>query len=484
MARRARAVVFLPNECKCTGGTGLFEALRYVACMRLDDRYRCAMWSSMFLFALTLLSGRYASAGTLDSKGLPSNIEIELSYQSISYHKADHFVISIKDGQAKRGTESVPIGAVANLVAAIQEPRTMEPSLANLGMSVAWLAAERGSALQSYYRRYPSQHLDANQEAYFGRMFSDPRTAFAWMNSWSRGEVLRLDDYPIANVRLDWPDGTSYELTSGSWFVFMIPWLAGPDKTKTFNADISRAVAALLPEDAVNQKRLAGETLSAEYTDSLLEFQLHEQLRIIGAEDAFDGQLESIKKRFTITSMSEGALLSDDLNGEPSLQMHLKNALLPENVSIYMTLWTSGDRIANVSDAISVADRCTQLTLSVPWLKTFLSRNRDWSTEIRVVQNQAISQHLATSLLNDLRKNGKAELASMLQPIVPRMAYLYLNGPGGAYSRWFVLPNREMLLWNYKIGTPLQNELRNVRTWEWYGHVGVGVLFSPEGHLL
>jgi hypothetical protein len=81
------------------------------------------MWSCILFIALILLNGRYANAGALEPKGFPSSIDIELSYQSIGYHKADHFVISIKDGQAKRGAEIVPIGAVASLVAAIEEPR-------------------------------------------------------------------------------------------------------------------------------------------------------------------------------------------------------------------------------------------------------------------------------------------------------------------------------------------------------------------------
>lgn len=446
--------------------------------------------SVVLLILLVVLNVRSANADSLSSKGLPSGIEIELSYTSISYHKAENYQISIANGRAKRGVENVPITAVAGLVTAIDKPRLTEPSLANLGITKPWLDAECKSALNSYYERWvDTPRLDDKQEAYFLRTFSDPGTATTWMNDWSSGQTLRLDDYPLANVRLDWPNGTSYRLTSHSWYVFMLPWSIGADNVADYDADISRNVASLLPANALNRERLAGDTLSAEYTDWLMEFDLRGRLDSIGASDVLGDQLAPIEKSFTITSMSNETISSDDLNEDlvnprPSLQLHVQDPLLPSYVVVYMSLWSKGDKLKDVPQAVSAARRYTSLALSVPWMSWFLRQNKDWSAEIRVVQDRSITPQLAKSLLSDLRDHGKAKLADMLQPLLPQTAFLYLNGPPDAYSRLFVLPDHRMLLWNFKRNTPFSNSIKDMPQWDWFGHVGVGALFSPDGRLL
>src|SRR5580698_6126462 len=69
------------------------------------------------------------------------------------------------------------------------------------------------------------------------------------------------DDYPSVSVAAYFEDGNNISISSRSQFPFMLPWDWDNTNTVAYNAAISRAVAALMPENAANRSRLAGEDL-------------------------------------------------------------------------------------------------------------------------------------------------------------------------------------------------------------------------------
>lgn len=441
------------------------------------------------LVASALLGFHPADAANVGSKGLPKTIEVELSHTGLAGTKRDSYLITIDGTQARRGVQELPIASITRLIEAIDEPPLPTPTLANLGMTDNWLGLTSRTALAAWYPYYVGpEHLDANQQRYFYAAFADPAVASAWVSEWSSGGLLVTDDYPSADVQLTWADGSSYKMSSESQWVFMVPWAVGSSSGKNYNADISRAIAALLPSDALNRPRLAGDTLEFKYTDWLILFHLRDGLDSIEARDVFGDQLAPIARYFTIKKMQNGLISSDDLNGglsivhgQTSVQLRLQDPSQPPNVSVYMSLWTQGNRLNNVPQAVSIAKDYAARVLSVPWLRSYLSQNRDWSAEIRVVQDRSITPQLRDSLLTDLRGHGKTELADALQPLISQTVYLYLNGPERAYSRWFVLPHQRMLLWNYQGAAPLLTTVKTAPTWSWYGATSVGIVFGPNG---
>lgn len=437
------------------------------------------------------LDAYVANAADLSAKGLPKTIDIDIAQGGLARIEPQHYHITIDGGSARRGVDDIPLAAVTRLVEAINEPLMVQGNAKNAGMSAAWFADESKSALEKWYASWDSpRRLDANQERYFQAAFSSATVADYWMSGKAR-RFMVLDDYPFAGVTLTWTDGTFYKLFSRSIWPFMVPWETNPATVANYNADISRAVAGLLPQTALNRSRIAGDNLAYAYTDWLLKIYLRDELDSVRVRDLFGEQLAPIEKAYEITSMADQAMSSDDLNeitknfmARPSVQLYLHDAADPPNVSAYMSLWSDGDKLTMVPEAVAAAKRDTAAVLSVPWLGKYLKENQQWSVQVRVVQDTSITPFLADSLIGDLRSNGKAGLADMLQPLLPQTVYLYLKGPNGAYSRWFVLPDRRMLLWNYKLEVPLPDRINNAPPWLWFGNTGVGVLFSPEGKAL
>ncbi len=214
--------------------------------------------------ALTLLTALPAHAASLAPKGLPSAIHIAAAWDTIGDRKESQVTVVIEDGHAKRGADDVPIALVQNLLTALDEPPMARPALANLGITSAWLAAQSNDALKAYDAGPPER--TKQQEANFLAQFENLKNATQWMNEQNSGQMIRTDDYPEEDVELAWPDGSTYKLSSSSQSVFMIPWKTGPAQATNFNAGISRAIAALLPNDTLNRYRLGGESLAGQYT--------------------------------------------------------------------------------------------------------------------------------------------------------------------------------------------------------------------------
>jgi len=416
-----------------------------------------------------------AQASSLTSpaveNSLPKSIEVTAAYCSIACAKPQKYQIDVIGKQ----------DAVTRLIAALKAPTMNEPTLDNLGMTSHWLDSAKLNSYDTFDRR----PLDKRQKAFFSRLFTDPKKASAWLKFQYYGRLLRMDDYPSIKVALTWRDGSTFTVGSSEQTVYMLPWKLGVKQIHNFNANISRAIADLLPANALNRERLAGDTLAEEYATYLM-WDSEDTLNRMNVEDTLGVQLLPLYKDFRIDTLALQTLTSDDLDGEYALQAHARLKSVPAtNEFLNMTLFMAGARkLANVTQAVTAAQKYQRLVARVPWIQKYLRLHKDTSAEIRVVQDRSVSRQLAASLVADLREHGKTALAHKLKSSIPNMAFFYLNGPNQAYARWFVLPDLTTLLWNYKGSTPLQQQIRGFRTWDWSGHVAVGVLFSPDGVVL
>jgi hypothetical protein len=402
---------------------------------------------------------------------LPKSIEITTAFCGIGCVKPQKYQIDVVSNK----------GAVTRLLAALELGPMKEPSLDNLGIIPHWLDAAKHKS----YTRFDGRTLDKRQKAFFSRLFADERKADAWMKFEYRGRLIRTDDYPSVAVTMRWLDGATFNLASSEQTVYMLPWKLGVRKTQTFNANISRALADLLPANALNRERLAGDTLADEYATFLMG-DSEDTLNRMNVEDTLGVQLLPLYKDFRIDTLALQSISSDDLDGEYALQAHVRLKSVPAtNEFLNMTLFMAGaHKLVNVTQAVAAAQKYQHLVARVPWIQKYLRLHKDTSAEIRVVQDRSVSRQLAASLLADLREHGKTALAHRLKSSIPGMAFFYLNGPNQAYARWFALPDLTTLLWNYKGSTPLQQQIRRFPTWDWSGHVGVGALFSPDGVVL
>jgi hypothetical protein len=133
------------------------------------------------------------------------------------------------------------------------------PEARNLGITLDWLR-KNGSAAP--------EDGAPNQQALFQEAFSDPQIVEQLLPSLFK--FWKSDDYPGVRVTVTFRNGQRLAAVSDSYYPFMLPWaieLNGEEQTKTYNADISRAIAVLMPAGSLNRDRLDDTELKKELED-------------------------------------------------------------------------------------------------------------------------------------------------------------------------------------------------------------------------
>lgn len=143
--------------------------------------------------------------------------------------------------------QRVDAGRIQALVAALEAPQIAEPDAVNLGVTPAWVKAQMALQLPG-----------SGTQTYLSSL-TNPRVIAAAIPEIFR--FKRFDDQPSARVEVVFEGGAKLIVYSHSYYVYMLPWEVRGGAERTYNADISRAVSALLPSQTVNKQRLAGNRL-------------------------------------------------------------------------------------------------------------------------------------------------------------------------------------------------------------------------------
>jgi hypothetical protein len=153
--------------------------------------------------------------------------------------------------------------AVERLLFAIEKPPLGHPQPENLGVDLQSLRTLARNLMASPISR-DSDALRLRRaglsETQVIELLSDPDALRASLVSYYRG--VWTDDSPEFEVRLGLVGGAEILLESKSQMPFMLPWRiqrADPGPSfETFDADVSRNLAACLPEVYLNRSRLLG----------------------------------------------------------------------------------------------------------------------------------------------------------------------------------------------------------------------------------
>lgn len=183
-----------------------------------------------------------------DSEDDPSEIK-EINIKSSWTHgkvTSSRFTLK-RDGKTFKG-EGKPIDQKLSdaLVEAIDAPRVAVPDVDNLGLAPEWVDAHMG-------RDKSPEEL----ARLIGPLFKFPPP----------------DNKPEVEIEVVLRAGNLFRFRSTSAGPFLLPWRVFRSGTQeaTFNAEISRSVAAILPPDFVNRSRLAGESLEKDLQQLLAQ---------------------------------------------------------------------------------------------------------------------------------------------------------------------------------------------------------------------
>jgi len=376
----------------------------------------------------------------------PDKTFLEISRNGDGYHLGDALV------------DANLVAALAN---AMRAPANPEPTREDLGFTPAWLKSNASSLGQSFAASTFIGGKPIHQSA-FELAFADPAAVDkAIPVMFQRRMCADCDRFTQSvEITIEFDDGKRVAARTSSEFPYMLPWRLqnqGKD-TVAYNADISRAIAALMPEKSANRSRLAGERLATQLGHILLTQEEHE-VRLQEVESQTGGTLSGLRSRYSVESASIGNYgdpvlrKPEDENAadEQTLDLHLQaSSDLSHNFfsdEVFLR-YVSGN-VVDADKFLANAPRYEKLVLSVPWLNRFV---QEQSHKVRMrlsfVGGSSFSDAEMRVFAADMHAIGRDQLIPKVEAAKNQIAALMV-GSGVEESDWLIFPDGHMLLWRY-----------------------------------
>jgi hypothetical protein len=357
-------------------------------------------------------------------------------------------ILRTSDGFERDGQPLKP-ALVQALVAAAEAAPVLKPDPANLGITKSWLQSHLALAEDRMPGMMPN--TTARQKALFESTFTNPEKIRGILPSLFT--YTSSDDYPSAEVKIKFSDDSQITLTSHSYYEFMLPWTVhGADSGETYNADISRAISALLPAKSTNKERLAGPEFGFHITEAVMR-SLDTQWKEIGAEDRAGDSLAKLRSRYTISASDinpyhnaeYGLSWSPKGAHETNLHATLYKPNFPPNLAVEGIFLSGGDGIQGVDEFLKTGSRYEDLTLSITWLMDWLRDHPDRHAYLFNVHGLSFGEHAMQTFAKDMKLRERDDLVEMVRAQQSQIALLKIDG-----ADWLIFPDRHLLLWRYE----------------------------------
>jgi hypothetical protein len=424
----------------------------------------------------------FASA-TLCQQPSLREITIESSWGGLGNSRNVKVVIESRNGVYYLGQDAVNPRLVGALLSALSSPSLPTPTLSNLGVTAEWLEQNADD--------FPRDGAP-NQKALFQHQFSDPKSVeqllpFAF-------KFTKFDDYPQLTAKVVFANGRRWICSSDSYYPFMLPWkvnLSGNEQP-TYNADISRAVAALMPIGSLNRNRLNDEELKTRLTDVVMTH-IKEQWDVLGVENRAQESIAVLRRNFEVQYARINQYRSVDYgyvgNGagphEENLLATLRQPSLPPNVSEDVALLFHDGQIEGVGELAERIAPYVSLALSVPWLNEYRANHPEQKMFIRFVHDRSFSDKAMQNFAADMKQLGKQSLSDEVAKVQDKAALVFLDYG----SWWIILPDGTMVLWRHYLPATFlkwtEADFKFERCAEYNANGGgcVGMLISADGAL-
>jgi hypothetical protein len=351
----------------------------------------------------------------------------------------------------RRNNNTIESKLVQALVSALESPLITKPDINNLGITQSWLNAQVGSQKPRSFAQATT--TTPGQRAFFDEKFTDLTfVAEAIPNLW---RYTKFDDYPGVSVEVEFEDGSKMSATTHSYYVFMIPWQVAGQNGETYNADISRAVAALLPNKAVNKERLGGSDLAEELTQAAMG-KLETAWNIKGTEEMVGDSLAHLRRKYQVTEAKITPYHHPEYGtatykGEPeesNLHVSLRKEGFPSNVADAVVLHMKDGRAEGVDEFLANAEKYEKLALSIPWLNEYIKEHPRVFVRISYVHDASLGDKALRTFKGDMKLRERQDLIEEVSAQQKEIALLIV-GTTYSESYWLVFPDKRMLLWRY-----------------------------------
>jgi hypothetical protein len=275
-------------------------------------------------------------------------ITIESGGSGLGPSASQKLVILSRGEKNYLGDEVVDSGRIQSLIAALRSPTIASPQASNLGISHEWLSQD--------VREAPSNGAP-NQQALFKESFSDLNTIEQLLPSCFK--FWKSDDYPSIRVKVVFANGKRWTASSDSYYPLMLPWrvnLNGTEQT-TYNAAISRGIAALVPDGSLNRNRLGDEELKTRLAEAVMA-SIKDKWDFLGVENQAPDSFEILRRNFEVEhprispyrSLDYGWVGNEPGSHEKNLLAILRKPSLPPHVGEDVVLLFRDGKIEGVGD--------------------------------------------------------------------------------------------------------------------------------------
>jgi hypothetical protein len=375
----------------------------------------------------------------------PERIDLIIRREGDAYYLAD---------------KVVDAGLITALVKALSVPPNPEPNLDDLGVTPDWLKANASSVA---HRLAEGRIVNGGpvHEAMLESAFADPATMGKVVPRLFNNDHYRCADCsrpnPSVKVSINFEDFTTLQARSYSRFPFMLPWREPGNGTEVtaYNADISRAIVALMPEKATNRSRLAGEDFAGALGRAVLTDVEHEA-QILDVESKTGGTLSALRSRYSVQQANIGnfgdPVLRRPEQTEPDRQgllLRLQPHDLPHVIDDEVVLPYVNGSIEGVDKFLQDAPRFEKLVLSVRWLSQYEQENPPVQLRLSFFGAASLTDDALKVFAADMHEVGRGKLVTKVEAVKDRIAVL-VAGFGAEESDWLVLPDQRMVLWRYR----------------------------------
>jgi len=404
-------------------------------------------WTHLGVLGIALLC--FCTHATAQTDGKVQEIVIHSGWGGLGPRQDLTVTIRRIANGFERDGKPVKAAQVQALVSAAQAAPISKPDPVNLGITTAWLQSQLPSVKDRVFGK--TSAATQRQKALFESTFAAPGKI---------SEVVprlfaysRFDDYPRAEVEIKFSDGSQLTLASNSYYEFMLPWtIHRSENEETYNADISRAVSALLPSKSVNKERLASPELGFDLADAVMN-SIKKQWEMIGAEDRAGDSLDKLRRNYAINASDINPYhnaeygLSWTSTGphETNLRVTLHRPDFPPNLWVEGVFLSEEGRIQGVDEFLQTGSRYEDLVLSVTWLMKWLREHPDAHAYLFNVHGLSLGEHALRTFSKDMELRERSDLVEKVRAVQSQIALLKING-----AEWLIFPDRHLLLWRYE----------------------------------
>jgi hypothetical protein len=444
-----------------------------------------------FATVLALMVGFTARGFSAEASRSVRQILVRSHWVGLSRPADTELVIRSDKGGYLLGRRRVDKALVDALVEALQEPEVPRPDLLNLGITKEWLVAHEDPSVESALP-FAFEKAASDQKALFHSAFTDPALVAKALPSLFG--FVRTDDYPSVEVTVSFDDGSTLSASSHSQYLFMLPWNVARNggTVVTYNANVSRALAALMPDKAVNRSRISGDGLNTDLAQAVARL-IEEDWKMLGVENRAGGTLAKLRTQYVVESADinayhnvyYGKKWSDGSPHETNLHVTLTKQRFSKSFSDEAILLYDNGKVSGADEFLRKAGAYEKLVGSVPWLSRFRQENPTVLVQLVFVHDRSFSEKAMAVFSADMKAKGKEKLADEVGQLQERVALLAAGF--GAY--WLVLPDQRMVLWRYSRRAGLLKwdaaDFAATRCTDYPEVTGgcVGAVVSPDGTL-